>query len=213
VKTLSRLYQSEIEGEGASPWYRGFAHHDIPPQASENAPRRHSVKPARLLPIRSVQSKPGEESGAKKSFSRSGIVEASDAQFERSVWPYEGVTARNGQQSTLRLFVDDLTKENAPEFDYSSFYEKTVAGDQSLWRKFSVSHDVLSSSLPRGRRSSLDFQNENPGAEKEANWLPAPKGPFNLCLRLYAPKSEALTGEWNPPPIMRAEEVPPVATQ
>jgi hypothetical protein len=48
---------------------------------------------------------------------------------------------------------------------------------------------------------SLDlyFQNESPGADKEANWLPAPKGPFNLSMRLYAPKSEALTGKWNPP--------------
>ena len=45
---------------------------------------------------------------------------------------------------------------------------------------------------------SLDlyFQNESPGADKEANWLPAPKGPFNLTMRLYAPKSDALTGKW-----------------
>jgi hypothetical protein len=37
---------------------------------------------------------------------------------------------------------------------------------------------------------SLDlyFQNESPGAGKEANWLPAPKGAFNLTMRLYAPK-------------------------
>ena len=42
---------------------------------------------------------------------------------------------------------------------------------------------------------SLDlyFQNESPGDDKEANWLPAPKGPFNLTMRLYAPKSDALT--------------------
>jgi hypothetical protein len=55
---------------------------------------------------------------------------------------------------------------------------------------------------------SLDlyFQNESPGADKEANWLPAPKGPFNLTMRLYAPKSEALTGKWNPPPIVKVEE-------
>ena len=40
---------------------------------------------------------------------------------------------------------------------------------------------------------SLDlyFQNESPGADKEVNWLPAPKGPFNLTMRLYAPKSDA----------------------
>jgi hypothetical protein len=52
---------------------------------------------------------------------------------------------------------------------------------------------------------SLDlyFQNESPSADKEANWLPAPKGPFNLTMRLYAPRSEALTGKWNPPPVTR----------
>ena len=52
---------------------------------------------------------------------------------------------------------------------------------------------------------SLDlyFQNESPGADMEANWLPAPKGPFNLTMRLYAPKRDALTGEWKPPPVKK----------
>jgi hypothetical protein len=62
---------------------------------------------------------------------------------------------------------------------------------------------------------SLDlyFQNESPGADKEANWLPAPKGPFNLTMRLYAPKSEALTGKWNPPPVTRAVSLPGLGAQ
>jgi hypothetical protein len=53
---------------------------------------------------------------------------------------------------------------------------------------------------------SLDlyFQNESPGGDKEGNWLPAPKGPFNLTMRIYAPKSDALTGKWNPPPVVKA---------
>ena len=40
---------------------------------------------------------------------------------------------------------------------------------------------------------SLDlyFQTESPGKDKEWNWLPAPKGPFNLTMRLYAPKSDS----------------------
>ena len=54
---------------------------------------------------------------------------------------------------------------------------------------------------------SLDlyFQNESPGKNLEANWLPAPKGPFNLTMRLYAPKSEALTGKWNPQPVTKVQ--------
>jgi hypothetical protein len=54
---------------------------------------------------------------------------------------------------------------------------------------------------------SLDlyFQNESPGADKEVNWLPAPKGPFNLTMRLYAPRLDALTGKWNPSPITRRQ--------
>jgi hypothetical protein len=51
----------------------------------------------------------------------------------------------------------------------------------------------------------LYFQNDNPGKDKEANWLPAPKGAFNLAMRLYGPKSEALTGKWNPPSITRVQ--------
>jgi hypothetical protein len=53
---------------------------------------------------------------------------------------------------------------------------------------------------------SLDLyvQNESPGKDWEANWLPAPKGAFNLTMRLYSPKSEALTGKWNPPPVAKA---------
>jgi len=54
---------------------------------------------------------------------------------------------------------------------------------------------------------SLDlyFQNESPGKDKEVNWLPAPKGAFNLTMRLYSPKPDALTGEWSPPVVKRAQ--------
>ena len=61
---------------------------------------------------------------------------------------------------------------------------------------------------------TLYLQNESPGEDKEANWLPAPKGAFNnLTMRLYAPKSDALTGEWNPPPVTRAQGPPALMAQ
>lgn len=60
---------------------------------------------------------------------------------------------------------------------------------------------------------TLYFQNVSPGADKEANWLPTPKGPFNLTMRLYAPKSEALTGKWNPPAVTKVQPLPSVTAQ
>jgi hypothetical protein len=52
---------------------------------------------------------------------------------------------------------------------------------------------------------SLDIylQNESPGKDKEANWLPAPKAPFNVNLRIYSPRAEAINGKWNPPPVKK----------
>ncbi len=48
---------------------------------------------------------------------------------------------------------------------------------------------------------TLLIQNESPGKDKEANWLPAPQGPFRMFLRLYWPKAEALNGTWHNPPL------------
>ncbi len=60
---------------------------------------------------------------------------------------------------------------------------------------------------------SLYFQNESPGKDKEANWLPAPKGAFNLTMRLYGPKSEVLTGQWNPPSVTRTQGLSSLTAQ
>ncbi|MND82534.1 hypothetical protein D3C76_248210 [compost metagenome] len=64
----------------------------------------------------------------------------------------------------------------------------------SSWMPFKTNDD-----------GSLDlyFQHANPGKDKEANWLPAPKGSFNLTMRLYGPKAEALNGKWSPPVVER----------
>jgi hypothetical protein len=36
-----------------------------------------------------------------------------------------------------------------------------------------------------------------------ANWLPAPKRPFAMYMRLYWPKEEALDGKWQAPALKR----------
>ncbi len=50
---------------------------------------------------------------------------------------------------------------------------------------------------------TIYVQNASPGPEKESNWLPAPKGPFQLVLRLYWPKPDALNGTWKAPQAVK----------
>ncbi|MEN8780707.1 MAG: DUF1214 domain-containing protein [Desulfobacterales bacterium] len=48
---------------------------------------------------------------------------------------------------------------------------------------------------------TLHIQHEDPGAEMQSNWLPAPEGNFYVICRMYIPKEAALTGEYRLPPL------------
>ena len=52
---------------------------------------------------------------------------------------------------------------------------------------------------------TLYVRNESPSKDKEANWLPAPKTPFSVVLRLYWPKAEALDGTWTAPALQKTK--------
>ena len=49
---------------------------------------------------------------------------------------------------------------------------------------------------------TLYIQKDQPEADKNSNWLPAPAGDFRLSMRLYNPKAEVLSGKWTPPAVM-----------
>ena len=51
---------------------------------------------------------------------------------------------------------------------------------------------------------TLYLQNQSPGPDKQANWLPTPSGPFAAVMRLYWPKPDALNGDWKAPAPVRA---------
>lgn len=45
---------------------------------------------------------------------------------------------------------------------------------------------------------------ESPGKDKDANWLPAPDGPFYMVMRVYGPSKEAQDGVWKAPKPLKA---------
>jgi hypothetical protein len=100
-------------------------------------------------------------------------------------------------------YVLHFSKGETPPVN--AFWSITLYDPEGFQIGNSLNRFAVSSWMPFKSNvdGSLDlyFQNESPGKDLEANWLPAPKGPFNLTMRLYGPKAEALNGQWNPPAV------------
>jgi hypothetical protein len=88
------------------------------------------------------------------------------------------------------------------------FWSLTMYDDKFFFYKNPLDRQTLSErnklvANPDGS-IMLYVQHSSPGKEKEANWLPAPKGPFVLMMRLYWPTEtppSILDGSWQPPGI------------
>jgi hypothetical protein len=52
---------------------------------------------------------------------------------------------------------------------------------------------------------TIYVQNLPPNVDKQANWLPAPKGEFELFIRAYGPKEEIMDNTWSPPPVLKVD--------
>ncbi len=61
--------------------------------------------------------------------------------------------------------------------------------------------------LKYGADGSLEIliQAEPPAEAQRTNWLPAPKGPFNLFLRAYLPDESLVRQTWVPPAVQRID--------
>jgi hypothetical protein len=53
--------------------------------------------------------------------------------------------------------------------------------------------------------TTLYIQNDSPGKDKQSNWLPAPKEPFYMLMRMYLPKIEVLNGQYEIPGVVKAK--------
>jgi hypothetical protein len=111
----------------------------------------------------------------------------------------EGQPLSGANRYTLHFAADQLPPVNA--FWSLTMYElpSSLLVANSL-NRYLLNSPMLSQ-FQRDADGGLTFyiQPESPGAELEANWLPAPAGPFFCAMRLYWPKAEALDGTWQAP--------------
>ena len=125
---------------------------------------------------------------------------------EEAIYPIYTVDANDkpldgSQRYTLRFAEGDLPPVNA--FWSLTMYELPA----SLLTENKIDRYLLNSPMLSGFQRDADggitllIQHESPGKDKEANWLPAPRGPFFMVMRLYWPKAAALQGTWKVPTL------------
>ncbi|MPR06121.1 DUF1254 domain-containing protein [Microvirga tunisiensis] len=97
----------------------------------------------------------------------------------------------------------------------NSFWSVTMYdGKSQLLVRNPIDRYLINSPMLPGMKKNEDgsltlyIQKDSPGADKEANWLPAPNGTIYLVMRLYWPKVEAPSilpageGTWQPPGVV-----------
>lgn len=127
-----------------------------------------------------------------------------------AVYPYTEVDAAGQKLTGANKYTLTFPKGKTPPVN--GFWSITMYEiDQGWWfvpnplNKFTLSPR---NDLKYNKNGSLTlyFQNESPGKDKQANWLPAPKGDFLPMLRMYWPKEtppSILDGTWTVPRVTR----------
>jgi hypothetical protein len=130
-----------------------------------------------------------------------GANQVEDAIYPRNVSDANGQPVMGENNYVLHFNKDELppvgafwslTLYDAEGFQVANPLNRFAIGDRDPL-KFNADGSL-----------DLYIQNQSPGPDKEANWLPAPKsGRLGLTLRLYAPKPQVAEGRWNPPSVTR----------
>jgi len=123
---------------------------------------------------------------------------------EDAIYPSAFADAAGKPFDSSKKYVMHFSKEQIPPV--RAFWSLTMYDDRQAFADNPINRYAI------GDRDQLKFdadgsltlyiQRESPGADKESNWLPAPKsGGFSMNMRLYWPKPEVLDGTWKPPPV------------
>lgn len=127
-----------------------------------------------------------------------------------AVYPTTESAADGEPYSGAHRYVMHFPKGQLPPVN--GFWSLTMYNEDYFFVDNPLNRYTLSArnDLKKNADGSVDLylQHENPGPDKESNWLPAPAGRFIPMLRLYWPKEKPpsiLDGSWQIPAITKVD--------
>jgi hypothetical protein len=117
---------------------------------------------------------------------------------------YTDFDSTNQRLNGVHAYTVTFAAGQTPPVD--GFWSLTLYNNEHLFAPNALGRYSLgtkSKSMKQNADGSLTIyvQNSSPGADKETNWLPAPKEDFSLYIRAYWPRAEITGGTWMPPLI------------
>ncbi len=127
---------------------------------------------------------------------------------EESLYPNTVVDADGNKLDGANKYVLHLDKDHIPPV--TVFWNLNMFGDDMFFvendfKRYSIGSTT--DGLKYNKDGSIDIyiQNENPGKDRQSNWLPAPKGSFNLTMRLYGAEAPILSGAYHLPGVQKVK--------
>jgi len=127
-----------------------------------------------------------------------------------AVYPTSETDADGNPYSGDNKYVMHFAKGELPPVN--GFWSLTMYNAEYFFYDNELNRYTLSArnDLKPNADGSIDLylQHENPGPEKESNWLPAPAGKFIPMLRLYWPKEtppSIIDGTWKIPAVRKVK--------
>lgn len=150
------------------------------------------------------------------------MAEAGDFLGRASPQSFSGIIEHWIEQSTkLRTFIDADGQALSGEHRYTLRFNKDeIPAAHAFWsitlydERFNMVDNPIKRYGVNSLRQDLQFgadgslevllQHEAPEPGRLSNWLPTPKGKFNLFLRTYLPGQAVVEQSYAPPPVRRA---------
>jgi hypothetical protein len=126
-----------------------------------------------------------------------------------AVYPLSEKDAEGKEYDGNKHYVMHIDKGQFPPvkgFWSLTMYDKSMFFVPNPIKRYTLSSRNKFATNPDGS-VDLYLQSDSPGKAKEANWLPAPKAPFKVILRLYWPMEtppSIIDGTWKPPAVKAA---------
>lgn len=125
---------------------------------------------------------------------------------EEIMYPNCRVDADNKPLDGANKYVLRFEKGQAPPV--SVFWNMSMYDDKQFFiendfKRYSIGSTTDGLKTDADGSITIYIQNQNPGPEKQSNWLPAPQGSFNLTMRFYGPQTPILDGSYKLPAVKR----------